>query len=237
MKTQIKRVMLYCVLLLLFVAFEAQATSITFDATITADNHYAIYTGSKSSITTYWGMNELGGMGSPGLYNWSFPETWEDIVLDLGDYLYVVAWSDDNIAQGWIGEFVSNSRAILSNTVDWEVYLSGIDLDDWAEAPKEADLTAEITGAIWSPVAYYLNQPALPWSYWIQIENPGSNGYMKDISQKADWIWGSSMEPGSYLGEYQVFRTRVSPVPEPATIILFGSGILGAAIFRRKRVK
>ena len=90
------------------------ALAISMTATVTADNHYALYLGTKSSITSYIGRNELGSSGDPGTYNWSQPETFT-FAINPGDYIYVAGWSDDSTAQGWIGQFVSSAGTILSN--------------------------------------------------------------------------------------------------------------------------
>ncbi len=216
-----KKVGLFLAISACFLLLASAAGAITFDATVTADNHYAIYTGNESGVT-FVGQNETGYSGNPGAYNWSLPESFS-FDVDAGDYIYVAAWSDDSVAQGWIGQFISADSTILSNTSDWEVYLTNNDLDDGSPAPTENELAAAIAGVSWASVTDYRDNGAAPW------------GNISGISQDADWIWGSPLQPGSNYGEYQVFRTRIDPVPEPATIILSTLGLLGMGVVRKKK--
>src|SRR5579862_2644107 len=79
------------------------ATPVTVNATVTADNHYALFYGIGNNLN-FVGRNELGGDGNPGTYNWSLPEQFS-FTADTGEYLYIIAWSDDSVAQGLIGQF------------------------------------------------------------------------------------------------------------------------------------
>ena len=218
-----KRVIICCVLSLLIGALTAEATPYTYTSTVTADNHYAIYTGNSSSIN-YIGRNESGSTGSSGIYNWSSPESFT-FDVNSGDYIYVAGWSDNSVAQGWIGQFVSDTGTILSNATDWQAFLTFKDIDDGGAAPTVGKFQNDINGASWISITNTRNNGASPW------------GTIDTIDSNADWIWGSAMEPGSGYGEYQVFRTQVAPapVPEPATMTLLGIGMLGAGLIARKR--
>ncbi len=209
-------------LVLLFCANTVSA--ITIDATITADNHYALYYGDESSVT-FVGRNETGSAGSNGGNNWTHPEDWS-FTVEQDDYIYVAAWSDDFVAQGWIGEFTTEAgTTFFSNTSNWEVYLTNQDLDTGDEAPSVDELENQIAQATWAQVTHHIDNGGSPW------------GNVNGISSDADWIWGGPLSPGGNHGEYQIFRTKVpAAVPEPATLFLFGAGLLGfAEISRSKR--
>jgi hypothetical protein len=218
-----KKVIIFCVLSLFVGALTVQATPYTYTSTVTADNHYAIYTG-NSNFINYIGTNESGSSGAPGTYNWSNPENFT-FDVNPGDYIYVAGWSDNSTAQGWIGQFVSGTGTILSNATDWQVFLTFNDINDGGMAPTVNQFQNDIAGASWSTITNTMDNGASPW------------GTIGAINPNADWIWGSAMEPGSGYGEYQVFRTQVAPapVPEPATMTLLGIGLLGAGLASRKK--
>jgi len=218
-----KIVLLFLLLAIVILNFAVSAYAESMTATMTADNHYALYVGTGTSITSYIGGNELGYSGTPGTYNWSQPENFT-FGINPGDYIYVAGWSDGSIAQGWIGQFVSSAGTVLSNKSSWEVFLTFSDLDDGSSHPTESQVTARISTASWSPVGYSLDNGDAPW------------GSISQISAEADWIWGSPLQPGSDYGEYQIFRTQVNPVPEPATMLLLGTGLIGLAGFGRRKL-
>lgn len=213
-------------LFLMIAAASTRASMIS--ATITADNHYALYVGNGAgTMVTLIGGNELGAGGAPGTYNWSLPEGY-GFATDL-DHLYIAAWSDDHVAQGLLAELLIDGDSLFSGDTDrWEVYATGIDKDDGAAYPTIAELGTQIgianagTGGPGTSVG------------WTSIVPGGLNGVgpwgtVPGISGAASWMWwgvgeGSPFAPGGDFDEYLIFRTSLQPVPLPGAALL---GILG----------
>jgi len=178
---------------------------------------------------TYIGRNEAGSGGSPGWYNWSVAESFT-FNVDAGDYIYIAGWSDDNVAQGLIGQFVvDGSSTILTNTSDWDAHLTFSDLDSGSLAPTTSTMSSHIGTAnstSWDSVSNYIDHGSKPW------------GNIAGVSSNADWIWGSKLLGGSSYGEFQIFRNQVgsAPVPEPGTIFLLAGGLLGMKIKKSEEV-
>jgi hypothetical protein len=215
-------------LLLGVVLSPAPATAATVTATLTADNYYAVYLGTRTGRDVrFIGRNELGPNGSPGSFNWSRAETWAFDPL-ASDYLYIAAWSDNSVAQGLIGQFTYAGGQFLTNLTDgWEVALGNLDLGDNSPAPTVGEFGGVVAAASWNSVQYFQNHGVSPW------------GTIAGISGSAKWIWGTPNlnQSGSGAGEYQIFRrplADITPVPLPAPFALLGAGLALLPALRRR---
>ncbi|MGB2986268.1 MAG: hypothetical protein WBE26_10325 [Phycisphaerae bacterium] len=176
-------------------------------ATITADNHYALFVGSEDGASlSAIGGNELGHGGSPGRYNWSLPETYTFSTDE--SFIFVAAWSHDGVAQGLLAEFAADGSILLSGDTLWTVFATGMDKDDNDPHPTETEMATQIglanAGGAWvaATVTDYYNGVA-PW------------GRIDAISVEAQWMWhlatgANAFEPGNNHDEYLIFR---APIP------------------------
>jgi hypothetical protein len=98
---------------------------------LTADNAYGLGYGTAGEITHYFGIVEnltAGQIFSGPVGNGPEAYTLQD--ADPGGYLYILAWSDDSISQGVLGQLrVEGHPAYYTGQGDWEVFATGIDLD------------------------------------------------------------------------------------------------------------
>ncbi len=196
--------------------------------TLTADNHYALYTGNSSGDITFIGRNELGASGSPGSYNWSQAETWK---FDPGAYIYVAVWSDDAVAQGWLGQFVFDDKTmLLSSDKRWEYVSTDLNLGDGDPAPSVNDIGAWVDLAdakhLWDTPFVGGNNGMSPW------------GDIAGVSKDAGWAWGNPSKRenpligGDNFEEYQIFRIPTGvPSPGGAALAL----LAGAIMVKRRR--
>lgn len=206
-------------------SFSCAAQAELIDGTITADNHYALYS-SIGSTFSYHGGNELGAGGAPGTYNWSEAESYSFLG---GEFLYIVAWSDDSVAQGVLAEFQSASLGtILSGDPRWEVYATNVNMGDGSPHPTALDIGGHVMfadlNALWETPHVGGTNGIAPWAA------------IAGIDSSAAWMWKSvigdddPLQGGSGAGEMLIFRTEV---PGPASLALLAVG--GLAGRRRRR--
>lgn len=198
----------------------------TATALVTADNHYALYTGDASGVT-FVGTNETGAGGAPGTYNWSRPEPW---TFTTGQFIYIAAWSDNSIAQGLLASISIGLSTLHSGDARWEVYRSNQDLGDGAARPTDATVTGWIN-------------TATAGNLWETPHVGGANGIapwdtVPGIGTDPRWMWtavpgdADPLVGGSGYGETLLFRIAV---PTPGALMLAGLG--GLLVTRRQRPK
>jgi hypothetical protein len=208
----------------LVLAATAAVNADTINATITADNHYALYTGDTSSVS-FVARNEMGAGGSPGTYNWSEPE---NVSFTSGAFIYIVAWSDDSVAQGLLAQISGTADTYHSGDPRWQVYPTFISRGDGSVEPTTAELIGHLAFAdannLWQTPAIGANNGVAPW------------GVVPGIATDIPWMWVNNpqqVDPfngGSDYGETLVFRMAV---PAPGAAALIGLGSL--SMMRRKR--
>ncbi|MFP6575656.1 MAG: hypothetical protein VB912_10920, partial [Pirellulaceae bacterium] len=143
-----KKLTLWTVCLLSLFCFSTRnlrAQSVTIQKVIiTADNAYVFGWGDEF-VLSYLNGNihnktaaEIFSSGVPG------PETYTNIQLNVPDYLYIAAWSDDKTTQGVLAQFTSNNNTVYTGVGDWRVFSTGIDKDDGSNPLTKADINAQI---------------------------------------------------------------------------------------------
>jgi hypothetical protein len=206
-------------------AIVGQARAADVAATITADNHYALYTTGNAGLALV-GRNELGAGGAPGTYNWSLPESWS---FTAQDKIYIAAWSDDSVAQGLLAQIVVDGVSPLhSGDAKWEVFASHINRGDGDAEPTVPEMDALIAfatgGGLWEAPFVGGNNGVAPW------------GLIPDLTADARWMWWNTpgdadpLRDGSGAGELLVFRIDI-PTPGSSALLALG----GLALFRRRR--
>ena len=208
----------------LLLALAATANADVINATITADNHYALYTGDTTAVT-FVGRNEMSSGGSPGTYNWSEPENW---TFNSGAFIYIVAWSDDSVAQGLLAQIAGSADTYHSGDPRWQVYPTFLSRGDGSIEPDAAELQGHLATAdannLWQTPAVGGNNGISPW------------GVVPGIGTDIPWMWVQNpdqVDPfigGSGYGETLVVRMAV---PAPGAAALRGLGSM--SIMRRKR--
>lgn len=88
MKQLAKKIMILSVLLMF--AGVCSAETVQFEATETADNYYAIYTGSPQRLT-FVGKHLSDSFCAAGIFTFD---------VKPGDYIYVAAWNSVNTSPG-----------------------------------------------------------------------------------------------------------------------------------------
>ncbi len=143
----------------------------------------------------------------------------EDFSGDYWDDLDLTLLQKYDFGEGW-----ANSTSYLY-AVSWQSYPEDLTSGQWSSYDPAIEYFSVKAGNPNSGGGYILYQiEDYILGEWVDWNTSGL-GY-KDISHIAWWGTGST-EP----------EDPNNPVPEPATMFLLGSGLIGAGVLRRKRSK
>jgi hypothetical protein len=239
----------------------------TLTATVTADNHYGLFTGNDdASSLLFIGRNEIGPFHQPDLvspfpsevplfpfFNWESPESWQALIPNTHNNIYVVVWGDEAVRDSWVGEFtldyscedcqgnvlLSGTKTFLSDP-SWEFLISDnptpgyANPEDFGDVPANSEINQLVSFAnannTWMPGISlgYNDATTLPW------------GTIPGISTLAQFL-DASTPNNAY---YTLFRKEIvcpdcpppppECIPEPLTILGSAAALGFGAFFKRK---
>lgn len=161
----------------------------------------------------------------------------------------------DYIVVTYVGQSWDSARDHMETTLEPGYHLATITSEDEQNFLVDLLSSLDMEGEYWlggfqeQPGQNEIQDPKASWN-WVTGENwtytnwgegeandfygNGSEQYMALWSKYSDWGWNDEGAIGNITG-YIAESSTVAPVPEPATIFLLGSGLIGLAGIGRKK--
>jgi PEP-CTERM motif len=142
--------------------------------------------------------------------------------------------STDYIGHGW------GSVNVLNGTLDFVTWKHQFDLSPPADKLLTATLTVSLQDderdTFWNPLTWEVGVGWTENGQWdFGSVDSSSYNYGIDVNYLKDGVFTVTL--ASLWGDFSIVSSTLdityNPVPEPATMILLGSGLLGLAAFRR----
>jgi len=242
---RVLRSLLACLLTLVMWHSLPVAHSTTITATITADNHYALFYGTDAHLT-FVGRNEYGPIGIPSSgqysnFNWTLPETFTGLSLAESDRLYVAFWDDSltSAPTAILGQFTtSDGGTLLTNSSEWKFFVtSSPSPGSYGDAPSSIETEGLLASATWTPPGETAPNGTGIWGAF-------SGGPIPGVSTSAFWL--CAMDCGGPTDRLIVYRSvpmrdiqgreiQEFSIPEPGTLALMACTIGFVGWLRHRR--
>ena len=203
-------------------------------ASFAVDNCYAIYLGDKEGAV----KKVLPKSTANGVINKTpqtiFQATKVTTDYQPGDWLYMIAWSDDKHCQGLIGEF-SDAKTLKTGDPGWEVFGTSRNADAFLNNAPTSNTVNRFIGKanaeqLWTqPASGELNKNTA-----FQCRAYSKVRSVKGISNDASWIWhdtGKDKQKGAPFSgfnhdEFLIFRFPVQLISgAESTLVPLSSGL------------
>lgn len=216
----------------------------TVTATVTADDHYALFYGTETNLT-FVGRNEYGSVGNPATgqyinFSWSLPETYAGLGLAENDRFYIAYW-DESPTSGptaLLGQFTtSDGGTLLTNIAEWGYFTTAAPSPGSnGDSPSAAGIQTLIASASWSSAGETALNGTEIWAAYAK-------GPIPSISTQAYWLCSTTCNGSTQyltifrsvaLSDIQGREIVATGISEPGSLALIISS-LGLIGLQRRR--